>query len=143
MKYFNYGRNGSCVTIDDPRFGNALYKRYATDMNDSLDYVVVIAGHNDGSRLKEIGGVKEYEKRLGELLDGLRQRFPNAKIMWFTCWRGANAEKAKDFQKIVKSTRNCVGSVAFLYSMRRRAAYLPTTQSSARNISKLLTMVLI
>lgn len=109
MKYFNYGRNGSCVTIDDPRFGNALYKRYATDMNDSLDYVVVIAGHNDGSRLKEIGGVKEYEKRLGELLDGLRQRFPNAKIMWFTCWRGANAEKAKDFQKIVKSTRKLCG----------------------------------
>ena len=105
MEYHNYGRNGSRVSVDDPRFGEALYKRYATDMNDSLDYVVVVAGHNDASNLKEIGGIKEYEKRLNELLDGLQQKFPNAKIYWFTSWRAADSEKVKDFQRVVKSTR--------------------------------------
>ncbi|MBR0037785.1 MAG: alpha/beta fold hydrolase [Bacteroidales bacterium] len=105
MEYHNYGRNGSKVSADDPRFGNALYKRYATDMNDSLDYVVVIAGHNDASALKEIGGIKEYEKRLNELLDGLQQRFPSTKILWFTCWGAAKPEKTKDFQRVIKSTQ--------------------------------------
>ena len=105
MTYHNYGRNGSCVSMDDKRFGEAMYKRYATDMNDSLDYVVVIAGHNDASRLKELGGIKVYEQRLDDLLNGLQQRFPKAKLMWFTCWRAAKPEKAQDFQRVVKATQ--------------------------------------
>ncbi len=105
MQYHNYGRNGSCVTIDDPRFGNALYKRYATDMTDSLDYIIVVAGHNDASRLQEIGGLKAYRLRLNELLDGLQQRFPSAQILWFTPWRSANPEKVKAFQQVVKATQ--------------------------------------
>lgn len=50
MKYYNYGRNGSCVSIDMKTWGPAVVNRYQ-QMNDSLDVVVVIAGHNDAARL--------------------------------------------------------------------------------------------
>ena len=42
MEYYNYGRNGNCVSIDRARWGEAMWKRYTT-MRDSLDIIVIIA----------------------------------------------------------------------------------------------------
>lgn len=69
MQYFNYGRNGNCVAMPRARFGEAMYKRYK-EMTDSLDYVVVIAGHNDASLLDSIG-IDNYKEKLGILCEGL------------------------------------------------------------------------
>jgi hypothetical protein len=76
MQYFNYGRNGNCVAMPRARFGEAMYKRYK-EMTDSLDYVVVIAGHNDASLLDSIG-IDNYKEKLGILCEGLIEKYPSA-----------------------------------------------------------------
>ena len=48
MEYYNYGRNGNCIALDLKQWGTGMYQRYK-DMRDDLDYIVVIAGHNDAS----------------------------------------------------------------------------------------------
>ena len=99
MQYFNYGRNGNCVAMPRARFGEAMYKRYK-EMTDSLDYVVVIAGHNDASLLDSIG-IDNYKEKLGILCEGLIEKYPSAKIFSFTCWTckhfaGSATEKVVD-----------------------------------------------
>ena len=84
MEYYNYGRNGSCVAMDRERFGPAMYKRY-TEMRDSLDYIVVIGGHNDASLLDSIG-IDRYREKLAVLCEGLIERYPTAQIFFFTRW---------------------------------------------------------
>ena len=63
MKYYNYGRNGNSIAHSSKRWGEAIYKRY-TQMNDSLDYIVIIAGHNDGFYLDSIGGIDVFKSRM-------------------------------------------------------------------------------
>ena len=54
MEYFNYGKNGNSIAYSSPRWGKAMYLRYA-EMADSLDYVIVIGGHNDAFKLDKLG----------------------------------------------------------------------------------------
>lgn len=84
MVYFNYGQNGNCISVDLEKWGTAMYKRYA-EMTDSLDYVVVIAGHNDATRLDSIG-IDTFKLRLGQLCRGLVAKYPRAHIYFFTPW---------------------------------------------------------
>ena len=90
MQYFNYGINGNCVSIPLKQYGEAMYKRY-TEMDDSLDYVVVIGGHNDAYQLDSTN-INVYKERLSILCGGLKKKYPSAKIFFFTCW------KRKDFK---------------------------------------------
>lgn len=97
MKYLNYGMNGNSIAYTSPRWGTALYERYK-DMPDSLDYVIVIAGHNDCYKLDSIGGLDVFKERLAILCQGLVSKYPTAKIFFFTRWnckdfKGSNAEK--------------------------------------------------
>lgn len=99
MRYFNYGRNGNCISVDLEQWGRGMYHRYA-EMADSLDYVVVIGGHNDAERLDQIG-LDVFEQRLGELCSGLIERYPRAQILFFTPWtckdfEGSNRQKVVD-----------------------------------------------
>ena len=57
------------------------------DMRDDLDYVVVIAGHNDASqgRLDSIG-VDTFKERLRILCEGLIEKYPHARLFFFTPW---------------------------------------------------------
>ena len=86
MEYYNYGRNGNCIALDLKQWGTGMYKRYL-DMRPDLDYVVVIAGHNDasGNRLDSIG-LNTFKERLGLLCQGLKERYPKAGICFFTPW---------------------------------------------------------
>lgn len=104
MTYYNYGRNGSCVAMDRQRFGPAVYKRYK-DMKDSLDYVVVIAGHNDAALLDTVG-MDNYREKLDVLCRGLLERYPLAHIYFFTCWANDNPA----FLRIVDATKEVCGS---------------------------------
>ena len=93
MQYFNYGRNGNCIALDLERWGTGMYKRYK-EMKDSLDYIIVIAGHNDA--------VKERLDSIG--IDTFR-----AKIFFFTPWT------CKDFigsprQQVVDAMLEVCGS---------------------------------
>lgn len=90
MQYFNYGRNGNCIALDLNKWGTGMYKRYR-EMNDSLDYVLVIAGHNDASRgrLDSIG-IDTFRERLGILCSGLKEKYPQSTILFFTPWTCEN-----------------------------------------------------
>lgn len=99
MEYYNYGKNGNCLAVDFQRWGNGVYKRYAY-MRDSLDYVVVIGGHNDAARIDSIG-IGTFRERLGILCRGLTDKYPEAGIFFFTPWtcdgfEGSNREKVVD-----------------------------------------------
>lgn len=84
MEYYNYGRNGSCVAFDRQKFGSAMYKRYK-EMQDSLDYIIVVGGHNDATLLDSIG-IDQYKEKLGVLCEGLIEKYPTANIFFFTRW---------------------------------------------------------
>ena len=58
-----------------------MYKRYK-EMTDSLDYVVVIAGHNDASLLDSIG-IDNYKEKLGILCEGLIEKYPSAAVFLY------------------------------------------------------------
>lgn len=103
MVYLNYGRNGNCVSIDRTQWGEAMYKRYR-NMADSLDYIIIIAGHNDASLLDSIG-IATYKARANEFCQGLVERYPKARIFWFTCWNNANP----NFLKVVDATKEVCG----------------------------------
>lgn len=91
MEYFNYGRNGNCIAHDSRQWGTGIYHRYQT-MAPDLDYVVVIAGHNDWHKLDSIGGINQFRQRLDSLCAGLIERYPTARIMFFTPWSTENFE---------------------------------------------------
>ncbi len=86
MKYNNYGRNGVCIAFDRERFGKSLLTQYA-QMNDSADYVLVIAGHNDAEFVKNNSDslliVKDAMDKLCKLLIA---KYPSAKIAFVTPW---------------------------------------------------------
>lgn len=107
MKYTNAGRNGSCVAMDRARFGQAMYKRYK-ELPDSLDLLVLVAGHNDATLLDSIG-VDNYRLRLGELCDSLVEKYPEANILFFTSWNGKDFGH-NNFRTIVDATKDVCGS---------------------------------
>lgn len=100
MEYFNYGKNGNSIAYSSPRWGEALYLRYK-EMTDSLDYVIVIAGHNDAFKLDSIGGIDQFKDKMEILCKGLVEKYPTAKIFFFTRWicknfAGSDSEKVVD-----------------------------------------------
>jgi len=100
MEYFNYGKNGNSIAYSNDRWGKGLYLRYGY-MADSLDYVLVIAGHNDSYKLDSIGGIGVFKERMHILCKGLINKYPTAKIFFFTRWicddfAGSDSEKVVD-----------------------------------------------
>ena len=90
MEYFNYGINGNCIAFDHELYGPALYKRYK-EMSNPLDYIIVIAGHNDAYNPGlEKAGIGGFKQRLASLCEGLRHDYPQAGILFFTPWKCDN-----------------------------------------------------
>jgi hypothetical protein len=106
MEYYNYGRNGNCVSVDLKTWGPSMVNRYK-EMNDSLDIVIVIAGHNDASRIDSTITIDLYREKCTELCRGLIEKYPHAYIFWFTPW--ANIKPG--FEKVVKVTKEVCGSM--------------------------------
>ena len=87
MKYFNYGRNGNTIAIDrGQRGGTPIIKRYG-EMHKPADYVVIVGGHNDAG---EIGKEKEelsvFREGVKKLIEGLKKRYPNSKLVFVSPW---------------------------------------------------------
>ncbi len=101
MTYHNYGKNGNCVAFDRTKrgFGIPMYQRY-TEMTDSADYVILIAGHNDADFIAQRDSamtdeayaqqhdsrLQEFRLRLDQLLDSLIVKYPSAKMAFITPW---------------------------------------------------------
>lgn len=88
MDYRNYGRNGNCIAFDRTRrgFGPSMLERY-TEMTDTADVVMVIAGHNDAAFVKDNADtLRLFRQRLDSLCMGLRARYPHAAIAFVTPW---------------------------------------------------------
>lgn len=105
MTYHNYGRNGNCIAFDRTKegFGIPMYLRYK-DMTDTADYVMVVAGHNDAtmiSRYDTIGheALDTFKSRMRELTKGLIEKYPHAKIAFFTPW---NIDQ-KEFHAVISA----------------------------------------
>ncbi len=86
MIYNNYGINGSCVAFDRTKegFGKSLEQRYS-DMADA-DFILVIAGHNDASKVQDEQGHRTFREKLEALCRGLKDKWPEAGIGWVTPW---------------------------------------------------------
>lgn len=88
MTYRNYGRNGNCVAFDRTKegFGESMLSRYK-EMNDTADYVLVIAGHNDAGMINNSADSLEiFKSCLHQLCEGLIEKYPTAKIAFVTPW---------------------------------------------------------
>ena len=128
MEYYNYGRNGNCISLDLKQWGIGMYQRYK-DMRDDLDYVVVIAGHNDSSqgRLDSVG-VDFFKEKLRVLCEGLIEKYPHAKIFFFTPWT------IEDFvgsprQKVVDAMLEVCGSYGIpVFDAARRSNIFITSE---------------
>lgn len=58
--------------------GKSEYLRYA-EMADSLDYVIVIGGHNDAFKLDSIGGIDNFKDKMEILCKGLVEKYRQRK----------------------------------------------------------------
>ena len=130
MRYFNYGRNGNCISVDLKQWGTGMYRRYA-DMADSLDYVVVIAGHNDAARLDSIG-IGLFRERLAVLCEGLIEKYPQASIMFFTPWTCKNFA-GSNRQKVVDAMLDVCGSYGIpVFDAARRSGIFAASDTFRR-----------
>lgn len=88
MTYRNYGRNGNCIAFDRTKegFGESMLSRYK-EMNDTADYVLVIAGHNDAGMINNSADSLEiFRVSLHQFCEGLIEKYPTAKIAFVTPW---------------------------------------------------------
>lgn len=99
MTFFNYGINGSTVATYDGETIPSMVSRYNT-MDANLDYITVMGGANDLNEQIPIGENTDnteytFKGALNILIDGLRQRYPAAHILFMTNFkrRGTAAEK--------------------------------------------------
>ena len=99
MEYFNYGKNGNSIAYSSPRWGKAMYLRYA-EMADSL---------NDAFKLDSIGGIDNFKDKMEILCKGLVEKYPTAKIFFFTRWNCKNF-KGSDSEKVVDAMIEVCGN---------------------------------
>ena len=128
MEYFNYGRNGNCIALDLKQWGTGMYQRY-TDMRDDLDYVVVIAGHNDASqgRIDSIG-IDTFKDRLAMLCRGLIEKYPHAQLFFFTPWSCDNFTGSPR-QQVVDAMLEVCGSYGIpVFDAARRSNIFVTSE---------------
>lgn len=92
MTYRNYGINGCCIAFDrrGKGYGMSVLQRFK-HMNDTADYVLVIAGHNDAHLIQNnIDSLKMFSDSLATLCTGLRAKYQHSKIVFVTPWKVDN-----------------------------------------------------
>lgn len=106
IEYVNYGINGSSVMYDrtDRGFGVAMTERYKT-LPDSLDCLLIIAGHNDAVMIPDENGLKEFRNALESLFTNLQARYPKAKIGYVLPWM-VEESYFKEVREIIKDVCN-------------------------------------
>ena len=103
MEYFNYGSNGDRVA-SDRKNRPGLYRRYVK-LSPDLDYVVIIAGHNDAYGLADDGGIKGFQEKADQMLADIHNHCPKAQILWVTPWRGSTPDVQRNFKSVIKTIK--------------------------------------
>ena len=86
MQYFNYGRNGDTLAVRREDRRPTLLMRYGM-MREPADYVVVVAGHNDASRVatNEVN-LATFRAGVTNLVVKLKTKYPEAKLVFVSPW---------------------------------------------------------
>ncbi len=103
MHYYNYGRNGNRMVFPHPKQGTVMLERY-TEIPKDIDYIVVIAGHNDANAINRLNGdhavtetdplteqakaamLDEFKRGCRRFVTSLKADYPKAKIVFVTPW---------------------------------------------------------
>lgn len=88
MHYINAGRNGSSIAFDRTRdgFGPNMIARLR-ELPDSVDYFIVIAGHNDADKVKNSSdSLRMFCDSLDRFCTLLVEKYPAARLAWVTPW---------------------------------------------------------
>ena len=98
MDFDNQGING-CTFSDCENGSNPIVKRYVDLPSEQPDFVVIEGGRNDFNKMAELGSVIEknpatYLGAIAITVDGLREKYPNAKIIAVTFWKTPTVNKA-------------------------------------------------
>ena len=98
MDFENYGING-CTVSDCENGSNPIVKRYVDMRDDQPDFVVIEGGRNDFNKMAKIGSVDEkdpatYLGAIAITVEGLREKYQNAKIIAVTFWKTGTVNKA-------------------------------------------------
>ena len=98
MDFDNQGINGATFS-DCENSSNPIVKRYVDLPSEQPDFVVIEGGRNDFNKMAEIGSVTEKDPKtyLGAIaitVEGLRTKYPNAKIIAVTFWKTPTVNKA-------------------------------------------------
>lgn len=103
MHYLNFGRNGNRMVFAHPKQGTVMMKRF-TEIPEDVDYIVIIAGHNDANAISRLNGkdavsdeseetkakredmISTFKKGCHDFVAELKAKYPKAKIAFVTPW---------------------------------------------------------
>ena len=98
MEHVNLGQNG-CTLSACEGGANPIIKRYTDMPDDPCDFIVFEGGRNDYNKCAQIGEIgadtTTYKGALGALIDGLRERHPEAVLMAVTFWKVGDRPNAQ------------------------------------------------
>lgn len=86
LKYVNLGRNGSAVSFENKGFGPAMTSRIKTELPDRMDCLLIIAGHNDASKITDDAGMVLFQESLSSMIGEIKDRYPATKIGYVLPW---------------------------------------------------------
>lgn len=97
MDFMNLGING-CTFSDCENGSNPIVKRCVDMPDEQPDFVVIEGGRNDFNKMAKIGSVDEkdpttYLGAIAITVEGLRAKYPNAKIIAVTFWKTGTVNK--------------------------------------------------
>ena len=97
MNYENYGISG-CTLSACEGGANPIINRYMNMSDEQPDFIVIEGGRNDFNKGAAIGSIDEkdpttYLGALSMLVDGLREKYPNAIIIGVTFWNTNSTNK--------------------------------------------------
>lgn len=97
MDYENYGISG-CTLSACEGGANPIINRYMNMSDEQPDFIVIEGGRNDFNKGAAIGSIDEkdpttYLGALSMLVDGLREKYPNATIIGVTFWNTKSISK--------------------------------------------------
>lgn len=87
MRYLNFGLNGSAIAVDrtEEGFGPPMTKRI-NSLPDSLDMLLVIAGHNDAGFLQRENGRLAFRDSLEVLCQAIERKYPQTAVAFVLPW---------------------------------------------------------
>lgn len=91
MRYVNLGRNGNRIVYGNSKTGTSICKRFK-EIPEEVDYIVVIAGHNETSAIAEADEakrkqiLKDFPGYFRKFLQDVKKTYPKAKLVYVTPW---------------------------------------------------------